>query len=432
MAKKSNIDLPLSGTDVVSSAAAVSAVQNRFLNLTGTAAAAYKEAMKGKAIREAAAKQSRDRINALMANFDSYVDVAGFNEKEQQAVLNQAKKYRSQYAELATEYEKISDLTSAEAGEIGDQMQAVKRNMEAMRANLESYAKYKIQFADNNKNKLYSLAGENAEKIRQGQLMIDTGFSSVNDDGSLRFDAVSDTIQVPVLDPEGDSDYYEETQTISYDGFDYSANKYESPFFKNTEAFDALSSEIQRQKSRKGEMTESDEKILQEIFINILNEPNAFASLTSKEDFKVLTDFLSKYDASDPNAVENAAKEIVEYLKGVRGTGIQEVEEPSATGGTYTGPGAYMITDYNNKKGIIRYPNTNSRYWALVDKNYNQIKGKGTGGYLTAADKKKAVGYQMFMITEDGSIPDTNFPVVPLNNTAAFYEENKNKIKYNK
>ena len=215
MAKKSNIDLPLSGTDVVSSAAAVSAVQNRFLNLTGTAATAYKEAMKGKAIREAAAKQSRDRINAYMANFDSYVDVAGFNEKEQQAVLNQAKKYRSQYAELATEYEKIGDLTSNEAGEIQDQMQAIKRNMEAMRANLESYAKYKIQFAENNKAKQYSSAGENAEKLRQGQLMIDTGFSGINDDGSLRFDAVSDTIQVPIIDPEGDSDYYEETQKIS-------------------------------------------------------------------------------------------------------------------------------------------------------------------------------------------------------------------------
>ena len=326
MAKKSNIDLPLSGTDVVSSAAAVSAVQNRFLNLTGTAAAAYKEAMKGKAIREAAAKQSRDRINALMANFDSYVDVAGFNEKEQQAVLNQAKKYRSQYAELATEYEKISDLTSAEAGEIGDQMQAVKRNMEAMRANLESYAKYKIQFADNNKNKLYSSAGENAEKIRQGQLMIDTGFSGINDDGSLSFDAVSDTIQVPIIDPEGDSDYYEETQKISYDGFDYSANKYESPFFKNTEAYNTLNAAIEKQELLKGKMTESQERALKEVFINILSEPNAFASLISG-DFQFTTDFLNKYDAGNSNDVRAAATEIVDYLKSIRGTGIQEEEE---------------------------------------------------------------------------------------------------------
>jgi|TARA_R100000482_G_C5120211_1_gene145286 hypothetical protein len=327
MAKKSNIDLPLSGTDVVSSAAAVSAVQNRFLNLTGTAATAYKEAMKGKAIREAATKQSRDRVNAYMANFDSYVDVADFNEKEQKAVLNQAKKYRSQYAELATEYEKISDLTSAEAGKIQDQMQAVKRNMEAMRANLESYAKYKIQFADNNKNKLYSLAGENAEKIRQGQLMIDTGFSGINDDGSLRFDAVSDTIQVPIIDPEGDSDYYEETQTISYDGFDYSANKYESPFFKNTDAYNALNAAIEKQELLKGKMTENQERALKEFFINILNEPNAFASLTSEDDFQFTTDFLSKYDASNPNAVKEAAIEIVEYLKSRRGKGIQEEDE---------------------------------------------------------------------------------------------------------
>ena len=392
MAKKSNIDLPLSGTDVVSSAAAVSAVQNRFLNLTGTAAAAYKEAMKGKAIREAAAKQSRDRINALMANFDSYVDVAGFNEKEQQAVLNQAKKYRSQYAELATEYEKISDLTSAEAGEIGDQMQAVKRNMEAMRANLESYAKYKIQFADNNKNKLYSLAGENAEKIRQGQLMIDTGFSSVNDDGSLRFDAVSDTIQVPAVDTPVQPGMKPttapafETQTISYDGFDYSANKYESPFFKNTEAFDALSSEIQRQKSLKGEMTESDEKILQEIFINILNEPNAFASLTSKEDFKVLTDFLSKYDASDPNAVENAAKEIVEYLKRVRGTGIQEEKEKDKEVKT-DNPGQIA---FKNKQPYI--PTRNNKTWVLLDKNGDAQKSDANG----LPDKKfKGVRYRL-------------------------------------
>ena len=326
MAKKSNIDLPLSGTDVVSSAAAVSAVQNRFLNLTGTAAAAYKEAMKGKAIREAAAKKSRDRTNAYMANFDSYVDVAEFNEKEQQAVLNQAKKYRSQYAELATEYEKIGDLTSNEAGEIQDQMQAIKRNMEAMRANLESYAKYKIQFADNNKNKLYSSAGENAEKIRQGQLMIDTGFSGINDDGSLSFDAVSDTIQVPIIDPEGDSDYYEETQKISYDGFDYSANKYESPFFKNTEAYNTLNAAIEKQELLKGKMTESQERALKEVFINILSEPNAFASLISG-DFQFTTDFLNKYDAGNSNDVRAAATEIVDYLKSIRGTGIQEEEE---------------------------------------------------------------------------------------------------------
>ena len=326
MAKKSNIDLPLSGTDVVSSAAAVSATQNRFLNLTGTAATAYKEAMKGKAIREAAAKQSRDRTNAYMANFDSYVDVAEFNEKEQQAVLNQAKKYRSQYAELATEYEKIGDLTSAEAGEIQDQMQAIKRNMETMRANLESYAKYKIQFADNNKNKLYSSAGENAEKIRQGQLMIDTGFSGINDDGSLSFDAVSDTIQVPIIDPEGDSDYYEETQKISYDGFDYSANKYESPFFKNTEAYNTLNAAIEKQELLKGKMTESQERALKEVFINILSEPNAFASLISG-DFQFTTDFLNKYDAGNSNDVRAAATEIVDYLKSIRGTGIQEEEE---------------------------------------------------------------------------------------------------------
>ena len=327
MAKKSNIDLPLSGTDVVSSAAAVSAVQNRFLNLTGTAATAYKEAMKNKAIREAAAKQSRDRINAYMANFDSYVDVAGFNEKEQQAVLNQAKKYRSQYAELATEYEKISDLTSAEAGEIQDQMQAIKRNMEAMRANLESYAKYKIQFADNNKNKLYSSAGENAEKIRQGQLMIDTGFSGINDDGSLRFDAVSDIIQVPIPDPMGKSDFGQYEERIAYDGFDYSANKYESPFFKNTDAYNALNAAIEKQELLKGKMTENQERALKEFFINILNEPNAFASLTSEDDFQFTTDFLSKYDASNPNAVKEAATEIVNELKRVRGTGIQEEEE---------------------------------------------------------------------------------------------------------
>tara|TARA_R100000773_G_C4210108_1_gene109905 strand:- start:166 stop:1356 length:1191 start_codon:yes stop_codon:yes gene_type:complete len=324
MAKKSNIDLPLSGTDVVSSAAAVSAVQNRFLNLTGTAADAYKEAMKGKAIREAAAKQSRNRTNAYMANFDSYVDVAEFNEKEQQAVLNQAKKYRSQYAELATEYEKISDLTSAEAGEVQDQMQAIKRNMEAMRANLESYAKYKIQFADNNKNKLYSSAGENAEKLRQGQLMIDTGFSGINDDGSLRFDAISDTIQVAIPDPMGKSDIIEEKQIISYDGFDYSANKYESPFFKNTEAYNTLDTAIRKQELLKGKMTENEERALKEVFINILNEPNAFASLTSEDDFRFTTDFLSKYDASNPNAVKEAATEIVDYLKSIRGTGIQE------------------------------------------------------------------------------------------------------------
>ena len=326
MAKKSNIDLPLSGTDVVSSAAAVSAVQNRFLNLTGTAAAAYKEAMKGKDIRESAAKKSSDRTNAYLANFDSYVDVAEFNEKEQQAVLNQAKKYRSQYAELATEYEKIGDLTSNEAGEIQDQMQAIKRNMEAMRANLESYAKYKIQFAENNKAKQYSSAGENAEKLRQGQLMIDTGFSGINDDGSLRFDAVSDTIQVPIIDPEGDSDYYEETQKISYDGFDYSANKYESPFFKNTEAYNTLNAAIEKQELLKGKMTESQERALKEVFINILSEPNAFASLISG-DFQFTTDFLNKYDAGNSNDVRAAATEIVDYLKSIRGTGIQEEEE---------------------------------------------------------------------------------------------------------
>ena len=332
MAKKSNIDLPLSGSDVVSSAAAVSAVQNRFLNLTGTAAAAYKEAMKSKAIREAAAKQSRDRTNAYMANFDSYVDVAEFNEKEQQAVLNQAKKYRSQYAELATEYEKISDLTSAEAGEVQDQMQAIKRNMEAMRANLESYAKYKIQFADNNKNKLYSLAGENDEKLRQGQLMIDTGFSSVNDDGSLQFDGAIDVVEysepIEGQDTQGGKIIPEIRTRIDkkYDSFTYSANKYESPFFKNTEAYNTLNAAIEKQELLKGKMTGSQERALKEVFINILSEPNAFASLISG-DFQFTTDFLSKYDASDPNAVKEAATEIVDYLKSVRGTGIQEEEE---------------------------------------------------------------------------------------------------------
>ena len=332
MAKKSNIDLPLSGSDVVSSAAAVSAVQNRFLNLTGTAAAAYKEAMKGKAIREAAAKQSRDRTNAYMANFDSYVDVAEFNEKEQQAVLNQAKKYRSQYAELATEYEKIGDLTSAEAGEIQDQMQAIKRNMEAMRANLESYAKYKIQFADNNKNKLYSSAGENAEKIRQGQLMIDTGFSSINNDGSLQFDGVTDLVEysepIEGQDTQGGKIIPETRTRIDkkYDSFTYSANKYESPFFKNTEAYNTLNAAIEKQELLKGKMTESQERALKEVFINILSEPNAFASLISG-DFQFTTDFLNKYDAGNSNDVRAAATEIVDYLKSIRGTGIQEEEE---------------------------------------------------------------------------------------------------------
>ena len=101
------------GQSVVDSAATLSAVQNNFMGAGKTFSDAFQNSLKFKKEREAFVKKSRDRANALIAGFDSYVDVAKFNGSEQTIVRKSAMEMRDQFADLANQASKIRDKTSA-------------------------------------------------------------------------------------------------------------------------------------------------------------------------------------------------------------------------------------------------------------------------------------------------------------------------------
>lgn len=304
------------GQSVVDSAATLSAVQNNFMGGGKTFSDAFQNSLKFKKEREAFVKKSRDRANALIAGFDSYVDVAKFKGSEQTIVRKTAMEMRDQFANLANQASKIRDKTSPEYGDLVDQMEAIKYKMQRMKNSLESYAKYKIKFQEDNKAKLFSSAGENQTAMWQATQMIDSGFSLINDDGTLHFD--------------GGEEYLDDGGYAEYSGFDYDPENYRGPFYENKEAAKWLNSMAIREANAKGTMGETTKEVLREEIVNYLMQENVLASLVATGDVGIFkfNDIVATVDGKISNeAIDEVADRIMNGLEEVRGQDVPPEEK---------------------------------------------------------------------------------------------------------
>ena len=439
MAKQNNrnTNLPPSGSDVVSSAAAVSAVQGRFIGGGKKFADSFGAALKYKKTMETRAAKNRDAANALMQGFDSYVDVAEFNANEQKAVKAAAMEYRNQFADLANQAARIQDKTSAEYALITDKMQDIKNSMQTLRGNLESYAKYKIQFAE--ELDAYSKAGENDKAIYQGKTMIANGFSSINADGSLHFDATSETIDtgetraVPAgfdeFGPVGEK-LEPIMETVEYEGFDYSSKSYTPPFKPADEAFTAIKNQIGISRQSKGEIDQAQRDMLQNEIRKIISKPNVFASLVASQDFQGIINF-DDLIATNPDGtlnqedLEEASLRIANAIVEQRGADLVK-EESSETSDPVEYTNTYIVNNFKNKQPMIVLPDSTRHAWLAVDKNGERLKPNNNG----IVDKNKIAGYREHRYSdEDGWMLVPNQSMVMINDVNGFRSANAQFIK---
>lgn len=439
MAKQNNrnTNLPPSGSDVVSSAAAVSAVQGRFIGGGKKFADSFGAALKYKKTMEARAAKNRDAANALMQGFDSYVDVAEFNANEQKAVKAAAMEYRNQFADLANQAARIQDKTSAEYALISDKMQDIKNSMQTLRSNLESYAKYKIQFSE--ELDAYSTAGENDKAIYQGKTMIANGFSSINADGSLHFDATSETIDtgetrvVPAgfdeFGPVGEK-LEPVMETVEYEGFDYNSKSYTPPFKPATNAFTAIKNQINISRQSKGEIDPAQRSMLQNEIRKVISQPNVFASLVASQDFQGIINF-DDLVATNPDGtlnkedLEEASLRIANAIIEQRGADLI-TEESNEGNNTPEYTNTYMVTNFKNKQPIIYYPNSSSHAWLAVDSTGTRLKPNSDG----IIDKNKIAGYREHRFdNDDGWMVVPNQTTVMIGDVSGFRGANAQFIR---
>lgn len=407
-------------TGLIEAAGRVSQAQNVFLDRSKILDPAIKSGLERKREKEANNKKIQQAANTLMKDFDSNVDYTELSEQDTKTVKTAVMSFQKTYSEASKIAAAIEDKTSEEYQEQVDIMNGAINSMKKLRSNLDGLTEFKEEYIVNQNEDNYSAAGANSPALMQGYIMANNAIGGIDEKGNLNWD--------PSKQQFGDSLSFATGGAVP--AFNFS--DYKMPFGKEKGqnaaiALGVITAEVKKKKTA---LDDSDIGLINIQVEKILSDPQAYASLVSDADLPMF-DF-STIDPEDPEGFNKAKELIVNAIIGKQGTDVSEKEDSDSTG-KYTGQGAYMIGQYNQKRYVIPYPGTPNRAYFLVDKNGNEIERTGPGGAPTKEEKATAVGYQMFTrknASEDW-MTDVAFKTLPLNNPKELYLQNNNIISFN-
>ena len=291
------------GTGVVAAAKSVSDIQGRFQDVGGQFMTGYNKSLEAKKAKEAESEAALARVNKLMDGFTNDIDVIKFKPEDQTVVKNKITEWRNEYATAANAAAKIKDKSSSEYQQYIDIMNGVQSKMVNLKNNIDGLAAFKGEYADNVKAGAYSIAGQNAMSLAQGETMVTSPIGSITDDGDLQWNAGVGSVR---------------------EGFSF--QDYSKPFAKANNVALELDKIATPLTTMKTPLTNFDKDYINERVNNLVgNDPNVLASIIADGELKSFN--FTDIDPNDPNARDIVVDRLVQAMYDARGSRVQQ---PSA------------------------------------------------------------------------------------------------------
>lgn len=292
------------GLGVVAAARRVSDTQGKFQDVGGRFMTGYNKSLEAKKAKEKESEEALARVNTLMDGFTNDIDVLKFKPEDQTVVKNKITEWRGQYAEAANAAAKIKDKSSAEYQQYVDIMNGVQNKMVKLKNNIDSLAAFKGEYAENVKAGTYSVAGQNAMSLAQGETMVTSPISSITDDGDLEWAAGVGSVR---------------------DGFSF--EDYKMPFAKANGVATSLNAIATPLTTMKNPLTQFEKDYVEEQVENLVgNDPDVLASIIADGELKAFN--FTDIDPYDPKAKDIVVDRLIQGMYDIRGS---RVEKPSVS-----------------------------------------------------------------------------------------------------
>ncbi len=288
------------GTGIVAAAKSVSDIQGRFQDVGGQFMAGYNKSLEAKKAKEAESEAALARVNKLMDGFTNDIDIIKFKPEDQAIVKNKITEWRNEYATAANAAAKIKDKSSSEYQQYIDTMNGVQSKMVNLKNNIDGLAAFKGEYADNVKAGAYSIAGQNAMSLAQGETMVTSPIGSITDDGDLQWNAGVGSVR---------------------EGFSF--QDYSKPFAKANNVALELDKIATPLTTMKTPLTNFDKDYINERVNNLVgNDPNVLASIIADGELKSFN--FTDIDPNDPNARDIVVDRLVQAMYDARGSRVQQ------------------------------------------------------------------------------------------------------------
>ena len=288
------------GSGVVAAAKSVSDIQGRFQDVGGQFMTGYNKSLETKKAKEAESEATLARVNKLMDGFTNDIDIIKFKPEDQTVVKNKITQWRNEYATAANAAAKIKDKSSSEYQQYIDTMNGVQSKMVNLKNNIDGLAAFKGEYADNVKAGAYSIAGQNAMSLAQGETMVTSPIGSITDNGDLQWNAGVGSVR---------------------EGFSF--QDYSKPFAKANNVALELDKIATPLTTMKTPLTKFDKDYINERVNNLVgNDPNVLASIIADGELKSFN--FTDIDPDDPNARDIVVNRLVQAMYDARGSRVQQ------------------------------------------------------------------------------------------------------------
>ena len=340
------------GTGVVAAAKSVSDIQGRFQDVGGQFMTGYNKSLEAKKAKEAESEAALARVNKLMDGFTNDIDIIKFKPEDQAVVKNKIAEWRNEYANAANAAAKIKDKSSSEYQQYIDTMNGVQSKMVNLKNNIDGLAAFKGEYANNVKAGAYSIAGQNAMSLAQGETMVTSPIGSITDDGDLQWNAGVGSVR---------------------EGFSF--QDYSKPFAKANNVALELDKIATPLTTMKTPLTKFDKDYINERVNNLVgNDPNVLASIIADGELKSFN--FTDIDPDDPNARDIVVDRLVQAMYDARGSRVQQ---PSA--GTINDNRTSAQKDYD--AAVQRIQNGfNARVPIVIQKQNTRVSPSGKDSWI--------------------------------------------------
>lgn len=340
------------GSGVVAAAKSVSDIQGRFQDVGGQFMAGYNKSLEAKKAKEAESEAALARVNKLMDGFTNDIDIIKFKPEDQAVVKNKITEWRNEYATAANAAAKIKDKSSSEYQQYIDTMNGVQSKMVNLKNNIDGLAAFKGEYADNVKAGAYSIAGQNAMSLAQGETMVTSPIGSITDNGDLQWNAGVGSVR---------------------EGFSF--QDYSKPFAKANNVALELDKIATPLTTMKTPLTNFDKDYINERVNNLVgNDPNVLASIIADGELKSFN--FTDIDPNDPNARDIVVDRLVQAMYDARGSRVQQ---PAA--GTIEDNRTSAQKDYD--AAVRRIQNGfNARVPIVIQKQNTRVSPSGKDSWI--------------------------------------------------
>jgi hypothetical protein len=340
------------GTGVVAAAKSVSDIQGRFQDVGGQFMAGYNKSLETKKAKEAESEAALARVNKLMDGFTNDIDIIKFKPEDQTVVKNKITEWRNEYATAANAAAKIKDKSSSEYQQYIDTMNGVQSKMVNLKNNIDGLAAFKGEYADNVKAGAYSIAGQNAMSLAQGETMVTSPIGSITDNGDLQWNAGVGSVR---------------------EGFSF--QDYSKPFAKANNVALELDKIATPLTTMKTPLTKFDKDYINERVNNLVgNDPNVLASIVADGELKSFN--FTDIDPDDPNARDIVVDRLVQAMYDARGSRVQQL-----SAGTINDNRTSAQKDYD--AAVQRIQNGfNARVPIVIQKQNTRVSPSGKDSWI--------------------------------------------------